>query len=229
MVGSSKPEPSPSSYLWVCKFNQLLVENTALILTVTDFPCHYLLHSEVHSHAIANALCCWASHDPATMWHMGRRWAWWQREKNRLGDTWTVQQEPIYKSTQKEEKATYLVICIYSIVLHAGLQLHGPPIFRHMSSWDQTPTGTMEGSKQSSLHHKRVKSINVGNSKPGDSLRFHSSERDLQDTRSPSHIKWHKVCADYFTAGSAVVPIISCPIERACHPSAEQLSTGALE
>lgn len=135
----------------------------------------------------------------------------------------------LQKHTKKEEKATCLVICIYSIVLHEGLQLCGPRNFRHKSSWDQTPTGTMEGSKQSSLHHKRVKSISAGNSKPGDSLRFHSSERDLQDTRSPSHIKWHKVCADYFTAGSAVMPIISCPIERACHPSAEQLSIGAFE
>lgn len=63
----------------------------------------------------------------------GRKQVWWHTlrsqllkrlgEKDHLADAWATQQEPISKSTEKqEEKAMYIVKCKYSIILCEGLE-----------------------------------------------------------------------------------------------------------
>lgn len=191
-----------------------------------------LLSGQDHAAAIHTATAWyWVSCHLVTMWRTGEKvgtvvhaYIPATREaegEGSLGRCLSNTARTHLQKYKKKEKTMYTIKCKYGIILCEGLKsIYGPFNFRHRRCWDQTPTGTTEGFTQSSLCHRQVKSINAWNEKA-----VAGGWGPQKGTFRTSCLS----CLHWLRQGQCWCQLFSAQVERACHPSAEQLPIDASE
>jgi hypothetical protein len=159
------------------------------------FPVIISCKVQCNSHPIANSVCS-VSHDPATTWHSGRRWACgiclhpslWGGRGRRI--TWGMpgqhSKNPSTKAQEKGEGNTFR----YMQIQHCftwGTAASAELLTSAHELLGSNPTGTMEDFTQSSLLSQEwLASMSKIQSLVGD--RLDSSESDLQDKLGLPHV-----------------------------------------